>query len=222
MNTSSNANPSPLESPAFGACKPSGWASQFKHPTGALGWFVGHLMAVKNAPMSQFAVEMLDVQPADHILEIGFGPGRAIQLMAARATRGFVAGVDISELMVKQAAKRNREFIGAGRVELKQGTVSSLPYESGRFTKVCAVNSFHLWPAQEHDLNEVKRVMREGGLLALCLRMKHPSRSFLVAPGLTEEEIEEVRGLVRWVGFRHVRIERRQLGREAVCVLANR
>jgi len=220
MNTNISAGPSLLASPS--PDKPSGLAGQFRRPTGALGWAIGHLMAVKNEGMNRLAVELLEVQPEDQVLEIGFGPGRAIRMLAARATGGFVAGVDLSEVMVKQAAKRNRKLIEAGRVELKQGGVSTLPYEYGRFTKVCAVNNYQLWPSQEHDLDEVRRVMKAGGLLVLCLRMKHPSRNFLVAPGFTEEEVEEVQGLVRWVGFHNVRTERRRLGREVTCVLANR
>ena len=143
-------------------------------------------------------------------------------MLAERATHGFVAGVDPSAVMVEQAAKRNREFIRLGRVELKQAAVSSLPYEYRRFTKVCAANNYQFWPSPEHDLDEIKRVMQEGGLLVLCLRMKHPTRSVQLAPGFTEEEVKEIQGLVRWVGFREVRTVRRQLEREITCVMANR
>lgn len=222
MNTHIIAKPSSLQTPVLGACKHSGWTRQFGRPTGVLGWAIGHLMAVKNSQMNRLAVELLNVQPDDQVLEIGFGPGTAIQMLATRATKGFVAGVDLSEVMVKQAARRNRKFIKTGQVELRQGTVSNLPYEDGRFTKVCAVNNFYIWPTPEDDLKEVRRVMKEGGLLLLCLRMKHPSRSFMVAPGFTESEVEEVQGLLRRVGFRHVRTEVRQLRRGVTCVLANR
>ena len=34
--------------------------------------------------------------------------------------------------------------------------------------------------------------------------------------------LEEIAGLVRWVGFHDVRLERRKLGREVACVLATR
>ena len=54
------------------------------------------------------AVALLDVQPQDHILEIGFGPGLVIRELARRATDGFVLGIDRSEVMVRQAAVRNR------------------------------------------------------------------------------------------------------------------
>ena len=67
---------------------------------------------------------------------------------------------------------------------------------------------------------EVRRVLVEGGLLVLGLRMKHPTRTSLVAPGFTEEEVATIGGLVRWVGFRDVRIERRHAGREIAWLLA--
>jgi len=167
-------------------------------------------------------VERLGVEPDDHILEIGFGPGTAIEMIAKRATNGFVAGVDHSNVMVRQAAERNRRSIETGCVELRQGTVSSLPYEDDRFTKVCAVNSFHIWPDQELALREIWRVLKEGGLLVLCLRMKHPTRTVLVSPGFTEQEIEEVQRLLARVGFRNIRAKRHNIGQGITCVLANR
>lgn len=222
MNTTTREKPMSPETGAPGACKRSTWTRQFGHPVGVLGWAVGHLMAAKNAYMNRLTVELLNVQPDDRVLEIGFGPGTLIHMLAKRATNGFVAGIDVSALMVKQASRRNREFIKTGRVELRQGTVSSLPYEDGRFTKICTVNTFHHWTSPENDFREVSRVLDEGGLLFLCLRMKHPSRKFMVAPGFTETEAEEVQALVRRAGFCNIRTERRQLGREVTCVMANR
>ena|SRR2546428_9549795 len=73
----------------------------------------------------------------------------------------------------------------------------------------------------ELNLIEMRRVMREGGLLVLCLRMHSTSR-FALAPGFTEDEVAEVAGLVRWVGFRDIRIVKRKVGREASCVIARR
>jgi hypothetical protein len=52
--------------------------------------------------------------------------------------------------------------------------------------------------------------------------MKHPSRKFMVAPGFTQEEVEEVQALMRRAGFCNIQTERRQLGREVTCVMANR
>ena len=55
--------------------------------------------------MNRHAVGLLEVRPDDRVLEIGFGPGKQIQLPARRATAGLVAGVDLSEVMVEQATK---------------------------------------------------------------------------------------------------------------------
>ncbi len=222
MDTRINVNQPLIQSPHSTNCKAKGWRAQFACPTGKAGWLVGHLMAIKNAKMNRFAVETLDVQPNDQALEIGFGHGKTMQMIAERAQMGFVAGVDISDVMARQAAKRNLDQIVAGRVEVCQGTVANLPYEYGRFNKVLAVNNYQFWPNPELNLVEVQRVMREGGLLVLCLRMKEPGRAFQLAPGFTEDEIEEIVGLVRWVGFRNVHVAQRRTGRLATCVLANR
>jgi ubiquinone/menaquinone biosynthesis C-methylase UbiE len=50
-----------------------------------------------NRQRNVWAVSLLDVQPTDRVLEVGFGPGVAIAEFAARATRGHVFGIDHSQ-----------------------------------------------------------------------------------------------------------------------------
>jgi ubiquinone/menaquinone biosynthesis C-methylase UbiE len=220
MSTQLNVN-----QPLWSAPRPASdcsWRAQFACPSGRLGRLAGHVMAVKNAPMNRFAVATLNVQPTDQILEIGFGHGRAMQMIAAQATQGYVAGVDLSPVMVQQAARRNREAIKAGRAEICQGTVANLPYEYARFDKVLAVNNYQFWPNPEFNLVEIQRVLRTDGLLVLCLRMQEPKKALQLAPGFSEEEIKEVAGLVRWVGFRDVQMVQRRASDKAACVTAKR
>ena len=87
-----------------------GTACQFGHPSGWVGAVVGHLMAVKNLPMNRLVVELLDVKPEDAVLEIGFGPGQAIKLLAERTPAAIIAGIDPSAVMVRQATRRNRQL----------------------------------------------------------------------------------------------------------------
>jgi ubiquinone/menaquinone biosynthesis C-methylase UbiE len=221
MNTQINLNQPRIQPSSSTGCKASSLTSQFACPTGLLGGGVGRLMAVKNAKMNEFAVEMLDIQPDDQALEIGFGHGRTIRMIAERAKAGFVAGVDLSDVMVRQATRYNFDLIVAGRAEVCQGSVADLPYECGRFTKVLAVNNYQFWPNAELNLGETRRVMREGGLVVICLRM-HSTKRFALAPGFTEDEVADVAKLVRWVGFRDIRIVKRKVGREASCVIARR
>jgi hypothetical protein len=63
--------------------------AQFAHPSGWLGHVAGwpilspttgdKIVALKNRARNAWAMELLEVRPADHILELGFGPGWAIQ-----------------------------------------------------------------------------------------------------------------------------------------------
>jgi ubiquinone/menaquinone biosynthesis C-methylase UbiE len=72
---------------------------------------------VTNRRTNRFVVEMLDVQAHGRILEIGFGPGACIALLAERATDGFVAGVEPPPTMIAQAGARDRAHLRSARVE---------------------------------------------------------------------------------------------------------
>jgi ubiquinone/menaquinone biosynthesis C-methylase UbiE len=50
------------------------------------------------------------------VLEIGFGPGYAVAQIASRLTSGEIVGIDHSEVMLKQAQRRN-----AGAIRLGEG-----------------------------------------------------------------------------------------------------
>src|SRR5262245_47145454 len=120
--------------------------SQFGHPSGLLGRLVGTIMAYENRERNQWAVALLDIQPTDHVLEVGFGPGLAIQEAARLAAKGVVAGVDASEIMLGQARRRNAAAVRAGRVDLRLGSAEALPFPDGAFDKAFVVNSVHHWP----------------------------------------------------------------------------
>ena len=132
-----------------------------------MGHLVGKVMAYENRERNTWAVSLLDIQPTDSILEIGFGPGLAIHQIAQAATNGFVGGIDQSSVMLKQATKRNQAGIEAGRVELKQASVMRIPYPDNTFDKVLTVNTLHHWPDRQEGLQEVQRVLKPDGIFFL-------------------------------------------------------
>ena len=67
-----------------------------------------------NRKRNSWVVSLLDVQPDDRVLEIGFGPGLAILELSRIAHEGYVCGIDHSELMV-----RRRGGVTAGRAALR-------------------------------------------------------------------------------------------------------
>ena len=195
---------------------------QFGQPSGLLGALVGRLMARKNAAMNRAAVELLDVRSTDRVLEIGFGPGVAVQELSSRATEGLVAGIDPSDVMMRQATRRNQQAIDAGRVVLQFGTAAALPFDNETFDKVLAVNTFHHWGSTETGLLEVRRVIRPGGTLLLGLRMALAQPRILSAPGWTDEQLDEVRAQLLGAGFRDVHTVERTADRRITCMFATR
>jgi 2-polyprenyl-3-methyl-5-hydroxy-6-metoxy-1,4-benzoquinol methylase len=75
--------------------------SQFGRPRGVLGRVAGYIMATRpsNIERNNWALSLLEITPADRILEIGFGPGIAAGKAAAQAAE--VVGIDCSALMVQ-------------------------------------------------------------------------------------------------------------------------
>jgi ubiquinone/menaquinone biosynthesis C-methylase UbiE len=139
----------------------------FGRPTGLLGRLGGVIMARSNRAAAGRVIDALDILPSDHVLEIGFGPGVAIEMLAERVTSGHVDGVDPSPEMVAQASARNAQAIGAGRVALRRGFADRLPFASDIFDTVLAINSVQMWPDAVAGLREVRRVLRPGGRVAL-------------------------------------------------------
>jgi len=74
--------------------------SQFGNPRGIIGHLVGMIMAYENRRRNEWALSLLNIQPTDRILEIGYGPGWAIQQASRFTTQGLVAGVDSSETLL--------------------------------------------------------------------------------------------------------------------------
>jgi ubiquinone/menaquinone biosynthesis C-methylase UbiE len=161
--------------------------SQFRQPRGFAGWLVGWEMALRssNRQRNVWAVGLLRVEPTDHVLEIGFGPGIAIRALSRRATHGFVCGVDHSAVMVRQATRRNAAAVRAGRVDLRLASVDQLPTFAEPFDKVLAVNTMACG-ANHAALQARHRLMRPGGRIAIVSQPRCPGATAetTVAAGL--------------------------------------
>jgi ubiquinone/menaquinone biosynthesis C-methylase UbiE len=171
----------------------------FGRPQGILGRLGGILMARLNQQCAAWVIDLLDIRPHDRVLEVGFGPGVGIQLLARSASAGYVAGVDDSEEMVEQATARNAKAIESGRVDLRHGSVESLPFADNTFDKALAINSMQVWPDVGAGLRETRRVIKPGGSIALGFtpyagQPKSGLPEMLTAAGFTEAHCVEAEG----------------------------
>jgi len=189
--------------------KTGGKLRQSMHPHGFWGRVFGWFMDRFNARAHKFALHRLDVQATDSILEIGFGTGRLARKLAKATRNGFVAGVDPSELMLQTAEKRTKRFRKKGRVELRLSEASELPWPDATFDKAAALHSFPYWTNPDHDIAEVNRVLKPGGLLLLILRVhKKAGPKWLPNPiSRSGQEIAGAFQLLANSGFSETRIE---------------
>ena len=198
---------------------PRGGLAQFHQPTGAVGHIAGWIMGRRssNVARNRWAVQLLDVQPADRVIELGCGPGVALAALAARATRGLVVGVDHSQVMIRQARRRNKAAIRAGRVRLIHATVERLSTSDGPFNAALAVNTVGMWPDPAARLRELARLLRPGGRIALVSQPRCPGATAATSAAAASE----LAGLLTQAGFEHLRTEMLDLDPPAVCVLGH-
>jgi SAM-dependent methyltransferase len=196
---------------------PHGGLAQFHQPTGAVGHVAGWIMGRRssNVARNRWAVQLLDVQPTDRVIELGCGPGVAIAALATRATRGLVVGIDHSQVMIRQARRRNRAAIRAGRVRLIHTPVESLSISDGPFNAALAVNTVGMWPDPIARLRELARLLRPGGRIALVSQPRCPGATAATSAAAASE----LAGLLTEAGFQHLRTEMLDLDPPAACVL---
>jgi len=179
----------------------------FGRPQGLPGRLGGVLMARLNRNAAAQIIAFLDLRADDKVLEVGFGPGVAIELLVPRVPAGSVAGIDYSQEMVRQAAARNAAALRERKLDLRYGSVEQLPYADGTFDKALAINSMQTWPDARAGLREICRVLKPGGRIALGFN------------GYSGQSREGVTELLASAGFTQARILE---GSKLFCALASK
>jgi cyclopropane fatty-acyl-phospholipid synthase-like methyltransferase len=146
--------------------------AQFGQPSGVVGQIVGQIMAhaKSNTERTLWTLSLLDIRPGDRMLEIGCGPGVALEIASQMASTGIVVGVDHSEVMVRQAAKRNARAIRDGRIQVHLSSAEQLPSFDQPFDKIFSINSVHFWKDPVQSIRRLRGLLAPSGVLALTLQ----------------------------------------------------
>jgi ubiquinone/menaquinone biosynthesis C-methylase UbiE len=193
---------------------------QFKKPSGAFGHIIGWIMAARgsNRERARWTVDLLQIDPDDRVLELGCGPGVALEHVGRRLQSGVVVGIDHSLVMIKQAARRNREAIATGRVLLRLGGVEDVRVLDGPFTKILSINVIQFMPDLTLFFQLLRTKLAPGGSVGTTYqpRNKNPTRSDAIAMA------DQMSAAMKSAGLAKIHVEECDFNTPAVCVVGVR
>ncbi|MBN3310518.1 SMT2 methyltransferase, partial [Amia calva] len=148
---------------------------QLVHPSKSLlGWVVTRFFLWHHRLAQENAVKLLQIQPDDTVLEVGFGPGLGLRAAAPLLTgpKGKLIGVDYSEYMVSKASQAVKKHIASGKVTLIRGDVVAMPLPDNSIDKVYHCNTSCHWPDLKAATSELHRVMKPGALMVTTFKLR--------------------------------------------------
>ncbi len=140
---------------------------QCPKPEGDIGRYVGIKMNERHPPLWQWGLSYITINDDDIILDAGCGGGEAVKLLARHSAKGIIYGIDHSEDMVKLSVETNKDLIDANRVRITKASISKLPFPDSSFHLVTAFETYSFWPDIINDFQEVRRVLKPGGIFLL-------------------------------------------------------
>lgn len=161
-------------------------------------------MVLQTIPVRiRWAVDLMDVQPNDQVLEIGCGPGAGAELICSRLETGKLFAIDRSESGVDRTKRRCAAYVESGRLTVRQIDLATLRVPVKRLTKVFAFNVNLFWV---RDCAEEVALLHErlvpGGAIFLFYEVRWPEQMPHV--------IEKASGALAAGGFRVSVIEQKR------------
>ena len=126
--------------------RPKDW-SEIQEKTGKSGY--------------DFVLNYLSLPPGTKLLDVGCGSGYFSKLAADREVD--VTGLDATAELIDEAKKR------IPLANFFVGEMEELPFEEKSFEVVCGFNSFQYASNTKNALTEAKRVLMDGGKLAVMI-----------------------------------------------------
>jgi ubiquinone/menaquinone biosynthesis C-methylase UbiE len=171
-------------------------------------------MNARHSKVTDWGLSHLRLEQDFTILDIGCGGGRTVSKLAAMATEGKVYGVDYSSDSVAVASTTNRDWIKKGRVDIREGSVSQLPFAAGTFDLVVAVETHFWWLDLPGNFQEVLRVLKPSGTFGIIAEVYRGAESrtatlvekYLPMTGMKFLSPEEHRQLLHDAGYEDVQI----------------
>ncbi len=127
-------------------------------------------------------VQMLDIQPGEHILEIGYGTGHILTLLAQQVgPSGTVSGIDISKGMFEITQRRIQKMGLQSQVELLCADFIAYPFEAKSKDVIFMSFTLELFDTPEIPLvlSKCKTILRKGGRIGIVALSKKDAEGII-------------------------------------------
>jgi ubiquinone/menaquinone biosynthesis C-methylase UbiE len=184
--------------------------NQWRKPTGLPGELLAWVLNISHSRVNDWGLKHIAIEKQYTLLDVGCGGGMTVRKLAGIATQGKVYGIDFSEESVTVSQRTNNQLIKEGRVEIRHGSVSDLPFSDGMFDLITAVDSHYYWPYLVADMREVLRVRKPAGNLLIIGetykggKYSERDRKFVQLANLAYLRINELGELISQAGYSEV------------------
>src|SRR5215213_7276486 len=126
------------------------------------------LVPVMLAPWAPKLIELAEVGPGQHVLDVACGTGVVTRIAAERVgSAGRVVGLDINADMLSVA--RRLAPVGGAAVEWLEASALEIPLPDATFDVVLCQHGLQQFPDRPTALREMRRVLVPGGRLGVCV-----------------------------------------------------
>jgi SAM-dependent methyltransferase len=139
-------------------------------------------------------VELAPEDAAARWVEVASGPGLISRALAPRV--GSVVGFDLTEAMVEKA-RAEADAAAVGNVRFELGDATALPLADDSVDGAITRFSFHHIPAPVRVLEEMRRVVRPGGLVIVADHVTDEDAAAMA----WHQEIERLRDPSHWASL---------------------
>lgn len=101
------------------------------------------------------------------VLEIGPGPGYIGLEWLKKAQNAKLTGLEISENMIQMANQNAEQYMFQDKTCYIKGNCMQMPFDENSFDGVFSNGSLHEWENPVKTFNEIKRVLKPGGLFCV-------------------------------------------------------
>jgi ubiquinone/menaquinone biosynthesis C-methylase UbiE len=116
----------------------------------------------KEQRRTEIFIHLLNLHKDEKLLDVGCGDGLQLEAFSKYNSHLKLFGIDISEERIRRASKRVK-------TSLSVGSAYKLPFESQKFDAVICSEVLEHVPNPELILNEIFRVLKEGGKLVVSV-----------------------------------------------------